>query len=178
MKQWISLTLLSCLLATSAFAAEAKRPNMAVVDFKTCVEGSKLGKEEQANFNKLKQQMEMVLEEKEKKLSELAAKLNDEDYLDSISPEAETELKRSFRTLNQEFTQQQQQYFQALNQSNGKVMQKLHESIAEACKKIAKEKQIDVIAQSDGFFYTNDAFDISKDVIRVMDQQMEQTTDS
>ena len=87
------------------------------VDFKECVEGSKLGKQEQSTFENLKKQMEKALEEQEKTLTDLATKLNDTDYLDSLTPEAETELKRKFRALNQEMNQVQSQYYQTLQSS-------------------------------------------------------------
>ncbi len=94
----ISMMIL-CSIAPNELAAEGAK--VGVVNFKTCVEQSEMGKKEQANFESLKKQMEGVLEEKEKALNEIANKFNDPDYLDSLSPEAEAELKHKFRSLNQ-----------------------------------------------------------------------------
>lgn len=70
------LALMASLLILSSFdspssgtangAAQASSLKIGVVNFKRCVETSKLGKLEQANFEALKKQMESVLGEKEK----------------------------------------------------------------------------------------------------------------
>lgn len=147
--------------------------NIRIVNFKTCVEQSKMGKEEQATFEALKKQMENVLEEKEKTLNEISTKFNDPDYLDSISPEAETELKRKFRALSQEIAQQQNQYYQALSQTNYKVVQKLMEVVTETAAKIAKKENYDFILNEEGLFFYNPELDISKEVIAKMDELYE-----
>lgn len=73
-----------------------------IVNTKKCLEESKLGKQEQANFEKMKHQMESVLQEKERTLEDIESKLNDDDYMDSISDEAASELKRKRRTIRNE----------------------------------------------------------------------------
>lgn len=140
-----------------------------VVNFKLVVEESKYGKLEQSNFETLKKQMESILEEKEKSLSEISAKFNDPDYVDSLSPEAENELKHKFRVLNQELGQIQGQYYQTLNQANMKILQKLNEIVAQASGKIAKENQLDLILNEDGGFYYSPTLDISRKVIAALD---------
>ena len=147
-----------------------KQLKIAIVDFKACVEKSKLGKQEQANFDALKKQMETILEEKENSLNEIASKFNDIDYLDSLSPDAEAELKRKFRTLNQELSQQQSQYYQALNQANIKIIQKITDIIAGASKEIAKKHNIDLVLNEDGTFFKIADLDISSLVVMVMDE--------
>jgi outer membrane protein len=153
-----------------------KQLKIAIVDFKTCVEKSKLGKQEQANFDALKKQMETILEEKEIALNDLAGKFNDMDYLDSLSPDAEAELRRKFRALNQELTQQQSQYYQALNQANIKIIQKITDVIAEASKEIARKHKIDLVLNEDGAFYKIADLDISNLVITSMDEKYDKET--
>jgi outer membrane protein len=148
--------------------------NIAFVNVKTIVEESKLGKQEQASFDSLKDQMEKVLEEKEKELNDLATKFNDADFLDTLSVEAETELKRKFRQLNQEFTEKQQQFMQALQQANMKIMQKLAESVQKASEKIAADKKLDAVMNQDSAFYSIASLDISKDIVKIMDSQYEE----
>lgn len=157
-----------------AIAVNSAKPiKISIVNFKNCVEQSKLGKQEQANFEGLRKQMETVLEEKEKSLNEMATKFNDPDYLDSLSPEAETELKRKFRALNQELTQFQNQYYQSLNQTNFKVVQKLTEVVTKAAAQVAKDNKIDLILNEEGGFFYSPDLDISAQVISVMDQMFE-----
>jgi len=163
----------SLMAATTNGTETVKQVKVGVVDFKQCIEISKLGKQEQVNFENLKKQMENVLEEKEKSLNDLATKLNDPDYLDSLTPEAETELKRKFRALNQELTQQQGQYYQALNQANIKIVQKIQDTIAKASEKVAKDDSIDMILNDEGTFYFSPALDITTKVVAAMDEMFE-----
>lgn len=148
--------------------------NIKVVTFKTCVEGSKLGKQEQASFEALKKQMESALESKENVLNEMAQKFEDPDYLDSLSPEAETELKRKFRALNQEYTTIQNQYVQTLSQTNMKVVQKITEVVAKATAEVAKRLKIYLVLNDESAFFISPELDISTQVVAVMDEMFDQ----
>ena len=160
-------------LFCSALPLPSQPAKIAVVNFKTCIDKSKVGKEEQESFEGLKKQMEQTVEEKEKVLGEIANKFNDPDYLDSLSPEAETELKRKFRSLSTELNQQQNQFYQVLQQTNLKVIQKLNEAVAKATKEVAEKNKIDLVANEESSFYYTPALDISQDVILVMDAHFE-----
>lgn len=141
-----------------------------VVNFKSCIELSKLGKQEQANFEGLKKQLEGLLEQKEVELQEISAKFNDPDYLDSLSAEAENELKHKYRTLSQDVSQHQNFYMQTLSQTNQKIMQKLADAIQVASEKIAKAKGYDFILNEEMSFFHGAKYDVSKEVIALMDE--------
>ncbi|MEM1283447.1 MAG: OmpH family outer membrane protein, partial [Chlamydiota bacterium] len=113
-----------------------------------------------------------VLQDKEKHMSEIASKLDDPDYLDSLSPEAEAELKHKFRMLNQELSQQQQQLYQTLSQANFKVVQKLTDSVNEAAEKVAKDKNLDIVINEDACFFFSEALDITDSTVDVMDKDV------
>lgn len=166
----VALIALSCFGEAQAAEANNKRIlNIGLVNFKTCVETSKLGKQEQATFDAMKKQMESILGEKEKVLNEMATKFNDPDYLDSLAPEAETELKRKFRALSQEIQQQQQQYYQTLNQANVKILQKISETISKATGEVANEKKLDIVFNEESCFYYSPDLDVSTNVVQKMD---------
>jgi outer membrane protein len=143
------------------------------INFRTCVEKSKYGAQEQKNFENLKKQMEEVLEEKEKTLSDLSNKFNDPDYLDSLSAEAEADLKHKFRTLSQELQQHQQQYMQILQQTNFKIIQGISEKVNEASQTVAKQKGLELILNDEGSFYHNPSMDISQDIVKELDKMFE-----
>lgn len=169
---------LACLFLcpVSVEAANAKADQNAkirYVNFKVCVEKSKIGKQEQAGFETLKKQMETMLSEKEKTLNDMADKLEDPDYLDSLSPEAETELKRKFRSLSQETNQQQSQYLQALQQANFKILEKLDDFISRAAEIVAKKNGYNAIMNDDNTFYYDKDLDISNEMIVSMDELFE-----
>lgn len=167
-------TLLCSATVNAATTFEQSKPlKIALVNFKTCVEKSKLGQKEQAAFDAMKKQMETILIEKEKALTEVSSKFNDIDYLDSLSQEAEAELKKQFRTLNQEFNQQQTQFYQALSQTNVAVIQRLTDAVTKAATDVAKKNQIDLILTEDSCFYGSPAIDISPMVVTIMDENFE-----
>jgi len=147
----------------------ARPPQFGTVNFKECLEKSKFGRQEQARFDQMKKQLEQTMEQKEKELNEMSPKFSDE-YLDSLTPEAEAELKEKFRLLSQEMSQMQNQYYQTLNQANMEVVQKLFEMIAEASKIVSSEKGLDMIVNDEVCFFKKKEFDVSSDVIAKLDE--------
>ncbi len=176
MKKLISLGLAAAMLASAGiFAAQVGDTStqnglkIGVVNFKLVVEESKYGKLEQGNFETLKKQIEGVVEEKDKVRSELAAKFNDPDYIDSLSPDAENELKHKFRLINQELSQMESQFYQTLNQANVKILQKLNEMVAKAATVVASENQLNLVLNDDSCFFYGKDLDISRKVIANLD---------
>jgi outer membrane protein len=157
-----------------ATAPKSNNPKIGVVNFKEVIEESKFGKREQGNFEALKKQMETIVQEKEKALNEISAKFNDPDYLDGLSDDAERELKHKFRTMSQELSQIESQYYQTLNQANMKILQDLNDLVAESSTQVAKNGKFDVILNDDGLFYFSNALNITKDVVTEMDKKFEE----
>lgn len=143
-----------------------------IVNTKKCLDESKLGKQEQANFEKMKSQMESVLQEKERSLEDIESKLNDEDYMDSISDEAASELKRKKRAIQKDGMQLQQQYMQTLQQANVRIVQKLTEVISKASAQVAKDsvggQSVDVIFTDEACTFYAPALDVSDRIIAKM----------
>ena len=162
------------LFAVGATKAETQPPKVGMVNFKKCVEESKLGKSEQALFDTQKKQMEQDLEKKQKEIKELAPKFNDE-YLDSLTPEAEKDLKEKFQKLNEEFTEQQNQFFQVMDQSHFQRMQKIYDMTAKASEVVGKEKKLDFVLNDEVCFYKADGFDVTNDVIKKLDELFAQS---
>ncbi len=161
-----------CFLGTLS-AAEGtgiKSPVIGVANFKNCVESSKLGKREQATFENLKKQMDTILEKKEKELNEIAAKFNDPDYLDSLSNEAEAELKHKFRASGQELQAQQNQYYQALSQANVKIVQMITEVVEKAAAQVAKDKGLSFIINQEACYYCTPDADVTNLIVAEMDK--------
>lgn len=150
-----------------------------MVNTKKCLEESKLGKQEQVNFEKMKNQMETVLQDKEKLLEEIESKLNDDDYMDSISEDQANELRRKKRTIRNEGVQLQNQYMQSLQQANMKIIQKLTEAISKASAQVAQDKsngQLDIILTDEAATYFAPALDISSRIITKMNANFDAET--
>jgi outer membrane protein len=143
-----------------------------IVNTKRCLEESKLGKQEQANFEKMKHQMESVLQDKERALDEVESKLNDDDYMDSVSDETASELKRKKRSIRNEGMQLQSQYMQTLQQANLKIVQKLTDIIAKASAQVARDpaggQPVDIIFTDEACTFYAPYLDVSDRIIAKM----------
>ncbi|MCE2982925.1 MAG: OmpH family outer membrane protein [Parachlamydia sp.] len=169
--QWL-LGIAGCTFALcSPLAAEQHGTGtvkMGVVNTKKCLEDSKLGKQVQANFEKMKKQMESILQEKERDLEEIESKLNDDDYMDSISEDAASELKRKKRTLRAEGMQLQNQYIQTLQQANMKIVQELTEAISKASGQVAQDQTFDAIFSDEALTYYRETLDLTDKIVTQM----------
>lgn len=162
-------------LSAGAFAnTDAKQPSVAVVNFSNCMTESKIGKQEQASFESLKAQMTSLLEDSEKQISELAAKFNDAEYMDGLSPEAEDEMKAKYQQLSEEMNRYQNQYYQVLQQANMKVIQNLGAQIQEAAEKVAKNKKLTMVINKEACFFHTPTLDVTDLVVVEMDKAFEQ----
>lgn len=171
-KLFLIPALISALLYTTV-EASVESVKIGTVNLKTIADKSKFGKHEREIFEAMQKQMESILKEKEKKLTDLATKLQDEDYLDSISAEAERELKKEFRTLSQEFAQIQNQCYQTVEKANLAIMQKLADIITKSSDPVAKEKKLDLVLNESMSYFAASFLDITDPIIMQMDELWE-----
>lgn len=182
MRHWIGKAVVAlCVVSSGVLTAEEEvvmdpseyvaRQDLRIgfANFKTCAESSKVGQREQERFESLKKDLEKKLEEKEKAIAAMAEKFNDE-YLDSISPEAEADLRQQFRSMTQEMQQMNQQYYQTLQQANYKMMSEISEMVAEASSRIARKKGLDAVINDEACFFFGIHLDITRSVVQMMDE--------
>jgi outer membrane protein len=162
-------------ISATAFApiqgAEPPSNAVGIVSFPDCIMNSKYGKEQQAEFETLKKQLSSLLEETEKQLNDISTKLNDTEYLDSLSPEAEEDLKTKFQSLNDDLNRYQGQYYQVLNQANMRIIQMMTTRIGEGSEQVAKDKKLNVVINKDACFYCSPKLDVTSVVIAEMDKR-------
>ncbi len=171
-KRFISIVILLLAFSTSAFAIDT-RPFIGIVNFMTCITDSKYGKNEQEQLENIKKQWSSLIEETEKELNEITSKFDDQDYLDSLSPEAEEQLKVKQQTLNQDLMKYQNQLYQILNQANYFFIQKMSNNISKASEVIAQDKKLDIVLNKEACFYNNPKIDITDLVIKEMDKNFD-----
>jgi outer membrane protein len=167
MKKFLLSTVAAAAISAQGFASDTQ---VGIVNFASCMSDSKLGKQEQTNFENLKKQMGTLLEDTEKQLQEIATKFNDQEYLDGLSPEAEKELKTKFQTLNEDLQRYQNQYYQVMNQANMRVIQVMSNSISEASEKVAKTKKLGMVVNKEACFFYSTGLEVTQDVIGEMDK--------
>lgn len=164
---------LVALTPVASNAKEGASPTIGVVNFANCVAKSKVGQKEQAGFENIKKQMGKLLEDTDTQLRAISEKLNDAEYLDGLSPQGEEELKIKFRSLSEELSRYQNQYYQILNQANMQLLQSLSGTVNQAAKTVANNKEIDLVVNQEAFFYFTDQLDITEQVIEQMDKMYE-----
>lgn len=170
-KSLISFLMLSAIF--TAFSLNANDLSIGFVNFKSCVEKSKLGQQERNSLEALRKQMSEALEKSDRELSEIAHKLEDQDYLDGLSPAAEEELKTRFQSLNQELARAQNQYYQLLNQANYRMVQALHDAVSKAAEHVRLEHNLSLILSEDSTFASTSTLNVTDQVIVKMDQVFE-----
>lgn len=172
-RKLFSLSLLLIGITTSNLSALETKSLMGVVNFTSCLSESKYGKQEQQNLENMRKQMTSIMEETEKELKDIASKLQDQEYLDGLSPKAEEEMKIKYQALNEDLARYQNQYYQVLNHANYQIIQKLSTSIAKASEKIAKDKNLSYVINKDACFYFKPDLEITAQVISEMDKNFE-----
>jgi outer membrane protein len=141
-----------------------------IVNFGNCLTESKYGKQEQESFEKVREQMISMMGDIEKQLNEIATKFNDPEFVDSLSPEGEQELKAKFQTLSEELNRYQNQYMQIMQQANMRLMQTMSNHISKASETIAKQRKLPMIVREEVCFFFNPSFDITSSIIKEMDK--------
>lgn len=164
---------LICLFATSMLFAGGKKSHGAIVDFTECLTQSKYGKKEQENFESLRKQITNVMQETEKQINDLAQKLEDPDYMDSLSPKAEEELKLKKQSLTEDMSRYQNEFYQSLSQANYIIHQRLHANVSKAAEKIAKDNKLSFVISKDSCFYYNPDMEITPEILKEMDKNFE-----
>jgi len=159
----------AALVASTALSAG----DIGLVNFNTCAQNSMLGKKEQESFEALKSQMSTLIGDVEKQLREVSEKLQDSDYLDTLSPQAETELKQKFQTLSEEHARYQNQFYQMIQQANMRVVQTVANSVQEAAQEVAKKHHLKYVLNKEACFFASDDLDVTTEVISFMDTKFE-----
>lgn len=169
MKKLLTLTALS-LLSLQLCAAGQK---VGTVNFGSCIVESKLGKQEQNALETMRKQFVTLVEDTDKQMREINDKLNDQDYLDGLSKEAEETMKAKFAHLSDELNRYQQQYYQFMNQGQNKIIQSVVAGINHSAEKIASAKGYDLILNKEACFFSASALDVTNDIIKGMDEAYE-----
>ena len=162
-----------CGITTASLSAVEATSVLGAVNFTTCLTDSKLGKKEQEKLENLRKQFVTIMEDKEKERGEIAAKFEDSEYLDGLSPKAEEELRVRYQTINEDLAQYQNQFYQFIQQANMQMVHVLSREISRASEKIADQKHLDYVSNKEACFYCRPELDVTAQVISEMDKNYE-----
>ncbi|MCB1073895.1 MAG: OmpH family outer membrane protein, partial [Chlamydiia bacterium] len=154
-------------------SAYAQGNSAGIVNFTTCITESKYGQQEQEAFDDVRNKITAIMTDLEGQLTEIATKLQDPEFVDSLSPEAEQEMKSRFQSMNEELGRYQSQYYQVMNQANMKLIQLMSSYVAQASESIEKKQKLSVVLNKEACFYYEAKQDITAAVISEMDKNFE-----
>lgn len=157
-----------------AFAEDASL--IGVVNFSNCITDSKSGRKEQENMENLRKQMASLIENTEKELREISSKFEDTEYLDSLSPKAEEDLKMKHQALQEDLGRYQQQFYQVLQHAQYQMVQKMSNTIAAAAEKIAQNNKLNYVMNREACFYIRPDLDVTELVVAEMDRAFDSTS--
>ena len=170
MKHLFKPLCVALLIGSTLCAKEhTQQPPFGTVNFQECITDSKYGKREQEQIETVKTQMDSLVKDLETKLTKLKEKLDDPDYLDTLSPEAEGQLKAEFEMAQQEMGRYQSQYYQVMQQTQMRLSQVMAGHVAAASEKVAEAKKLSHVVHKDVCFYSNPSHDVTRDIIASMD---------
>lgn len=177
-RQFLLITILALGLTGGRISAVEASIMVGVVNFSTCITESKYGKNEQTQLESIKSQWSSLIEETEKELKSVAAKMEDQEYVEGLSPEAEEELKVKYKALNEDMAKYQNQLYQVLNQANYFFIQKMASYISKASEQVAQEKNLQYVLNKEACFFNKPELEVTKLVIAKMDINYEKDVKS
>ncbi|WP_201456882.1 OmpH family outer membrane protein [Chlamydia sp. 17-3921] len=169
MKKLLSVAAL--VLLTQTIPVDAK---IGVVSLKRCLEESELGKKESEELDTMKRGFMQNAGKMEEELTSLYNKLQDEDYVESLSKEACEELKKKFDDLSAEYNAYQSQCYQAVNQSNVKRIQKLIEAVRKASEEVRTQEKLEAILNEEAVLAITPGSDRTDAIIKALDISFKQ----
>jgi outer membrane protein len=162
---WKVLGILSILAGTSAHA------DFGYVDFSRILQNSSRAKQEEKSLQALQKELEDQVTKVEKELTTLAERLQDPDYIDSLSQEAEQEQRGRLRMMSEERMRLIQQVSQRFQQAQQQVLQSLGGLVAQASAEVAKTKRLSGVLNREAFFFADSSMDCTDAVMNLLDKQ-------
>ncbi|SPN73445.1 Outer membrane protein,Outer membrane protein (OmpH-like) [Chlamydia serpentis] len=144
--------------------------DLGYVNLKRCLEESDLGKKETEELEVMKQQFLKNAEKIEEELTSIYNKLQDEDYMESLSEAASEELRKKFEDLSGEYNAYQSQYYQSINQSNVKRIQKLIQEVKIAAESVRLKEKLEAILNEEAVLAIAPDSDKTTEIIAILNE--------
>ena len=136
-----------------------------VVNFQTCMEKAKIAQDKRRELEGFDKQFRVKIDEIQKRCKEIDDKLNNVEYVDSITAEAEENLKKERQAEMQKLMGTQNEFQQIMQQQQMAFSQSFMISLGDAAKKVAKEKGLSHVIAKEACLYYEDNLDLTEDVI-------------
>lgn len=163
----------SLLLGAGALWSNPAETSIGVVNFATCATESKIGKQEHEKLEASRNQWVSLIQQSKKELDGIAEKLENKEYLEGISPEAEENLKLKYKSLNEDLMKYQNQLSQELYQAQAISYQKILEQASLAAETIATKNKIKAVVIKDICLFFDKTMDLTSEVLAEMDKNFD-----
>ncbi|MCH9612507.1 MAG: hypothetical protein S4CHLAM102_09980 [Chlamydiia bacterium] len=149
-------------------------PSIAFVDFHSCVVESKYGIQQQKLFTHVEEQTQKYMVEIEMQLQDTIANLQDSDYVDALTPEAEEKLNAKAEKLTDDLMRQEDLLYQTRQIAQSTISQKMQQLINVAAKEVAKTEHIDIILGNQLAYAFPSSLDITSKVIAQLNKDFDE----
>ena len=113
-----------------------------IVNFLHCMKESKYGKREKEKFDRLEEHMISLITDHDKQYNDVMSRLSDPEFVDSLSPEGEQELRSRVQTVGEELSRYREQYAQVMQRANMQYVQMLSQHVQQAAAVVAKTRSL------------------------------------
>lgn len=169
----LTMMLSACLALGAGALSATDSLNIGTVNMQRCIETSLAGQKFDTDIKDLETRLKKTLDEKQAELKAIADKLQDEDYLDSLAPEAEKELQVRGGNLQMELQQMGQQAMQVVQQARQMAMQEIGRMISEASKTVAEKHGYSYVISEEQLLFSNNSNDATEKVVVIMNKNYE-----
>lgn len=160
-RRWLALSL-ACVPLLGA-------PTLGVVDFNQVIHSSQKAQTEQKALDSLRKELEGQVTTIEKEIQTLSDQLKDPDHLDSLSQEAEGEMRLKLQGLAEERMRMIQAVTGQYQQAAQKYLQSIAQAVGQVSAEVAKKRGLQMIVNKESVFYALPEADCTQDVIQLLD---------
>ncbi len=164
-KKLFLLLAATSLISTKAALGATSAGAPGVVNFQTCMEKAKIAQDKRRELENFDKQFRVRIDEIQKHCKEIDEKLNNVEYVDSITAEAEENLKKERQAEMQKLMGTQNEFQQIMQQQQMAFSQSFMISLGDAAQKVAKEKKLSHVIAKEACLYYDDNLDLTEDVI-------------
>jgi outer membrane protein len=163
-KIWRALSILSVGLSASLSA------EIGFVDFGRVLQTSSKAKAEEKQLQSLQKELEDQVNKVEKEVNGLAEKLQNPDYVDSLSQEAEQDQRNKLRMMAEERMRLIQNVTGQYQQAQQRFYQQVGMMVAKASAELATTRKLDAVLNREALFYADPKIDCTDEIIKLMDK--------
>lgn len=148
--------------------------SIGVVNINACITDSRQGLDSRQALELINQKAADSLQDIDKQIQDIDAKLSDEHYRDSLTPQAVEQMRQNHEKLLQEREIRSNDFRQQMSQMHFSLLQELMTQVSVASETVAKKKGLSIALSGEGVTYFDPSLDITGDVVEELNKTAEQ----